>query len=125
MGEAKRRRAVAQAGIAGEAYVTDLEEVGKILELEKVFCDQCGFVMEVWPPENLNEHLHEKHPGMFWPASSREWEAYKNDTDLARRQNYLNGYRANFLMMLLQQRFDLYEKLVAAGVIIPPVLTQG
>lgn len=114
MGEAARRRAKPQA------VVTDVEEVGLLLALEKTYCDQCGAEFPLWPPELLNEHLHEKHAGMFWPTVAAEWEAYRTDSDLARRQNYLTAYRVKFVYLVLQNRFDLYQKLVAAGVIVPP-----
>jgi hypothetical protein len=57
---------------------------------------------------------------MYWPTVAREWEEYVNDTDLGRRQNYLTGLRVKFLFIVLQNRFDLYQKLVAAGVIVAP-----
>jgi len=100
--------------------VTDIDEVGKLLALEKTYCDQCGAEFPLWPPELLNEHLHEAHIGMFWPTTAEEWEAYKNDNDLARRQNYLTAYRVKFVFIVLQNRCDLYQKLVAAGVIVAP-----
>jgi hypothetical protein len=123
MGEARRKRAAQGAPVPEQAIVTDVEEVGRVLELERVYCDHCAESLPIWPPELLNNHLHEKHPERFWPAMSAEWETYKNDPDLARRQNYITAYRVRFLFLMLQQRFDLYERLVSAGVIVPP--SQG
>lgn len=122
MGEARRRR---DAGLPPrptqqQAVITDIEEVGKILETERQFCDQCGDPFPLWPPELLLAHYHEKHSGMFWPTTTAEWDAYKNDTDLARRQNYITQYRVKFVFLILQNRFDFYQKLVAAGVIVAP-----
>lgn len=125
MGEVKRRK-FAVAGNApaaprqDQAVVTDIEELGKILALEKVFCDQCGSEFPMWPPEKLNEHLHETHSAMFWPTVTKEWDDYKADTDLARRQNYVTAYRVRYAFVVLGSRFDLYQKLVAAGVIVQP-----
>lgn len=124
MGEAKRKR-YAIAGDAAaprpeQAVVTDIEELGKILALEKVYCDQCGSEFPMWPPEQLSEHLHETHSAMFWPRVAKEWDDYKADTDLARRENYVTAYRVRYAFTVLGSRFDLYQKLVAAGVIVQP-----
>jgi hypothetical protein len=120
LGEAKRRLAAVAAAERKQAVITDIDEVGKILWLERTYCDQCGAAFPLWPPEELNEHLHAEHPGMFWPSTTAEWDSYKNDPDLARRQNYVTAYRVKFLFLVLQNRCDLYEKLVAAGVIVAP-----
>ncbi len=126
MGEHKHRRLTAGSlnGPATpkprQAIVTDIEEVGKILAAEKTFCDQCGAEFPMWPPEVSLTHLHTEHPGMFWPPMAKEWELYQADADLAQRQNYLTAYRVKFVFIVLQNRCDLYEKLVAAGVIVPP-----
>ncbi len=119
MGEHKRNvTAIAKA--KPQAVVTDVDEVGKILAAEQTFCDQCGAPFPLWPPDLLNEHLHDTHSAMFWPTVTEAWDAYKNDKDLARRQNYVTGIRVKFVFLVLQNRFDLYQKLVAAGVIVPP-----
>lgn len=121
MGEHRRRTPVPiRPESKKQAIITDVDEVGKILALEKTFCDQCGAEFPLWPPELLNEHLHEQHPGMFWPTTTAEWDAYKNDNDLARRQNYITGYRVKFVFLVLQNRCDLYLKLVESGVIVAP-----
>jgi hypothetical protein len=124
MGEAKRKKYAMLGSAAAprqeQAVVTDIEELGKILELEKSFCDQCGAEFPLWPPEKLNEHLHVEHPGMFWPAVTKEWDDYQADTDLARRENYVTAYRVRFAFIILANRCDLYQKLVAAGVIVQP-----
>lgn len=119
MGEHKRNP-IAIAKERPQAVVTDIEEVGKILAAEKTYCDQCGAAFPLWPPDLLNEHLHAEHAAMFWPTVTEAWDAYKNDKDLARRQNYVTGFRVKFVFLVLQNRFDLYQKLVAAGVIVPP-----
>lgn len=113
MGEAKRQQ-------QRQAIVTDIEAAGAILADVKTFCDQCGAEFPLWPPELLNEHLHEMHSAMFWPTMTTEWDVYKSDTDLARRKNYVTAYRVKFLFIVLQNRCDLYEKCVAAGVIVAP-----
>lgn len=125
MGEAKRRRfglgtIPTPAPSANQAIVSDIDELGKILELEKSYCDQCGAEFPLWPPEILNEHLHTMHSGMFWPAVTKEWDDYQKDTDLARRKNYVTALRVRFAFVVLQNRCDLYQKLVAAGVIVQP-----
>ncbi|SRR6266403_2967564 len=120
MGEHKRLATVPKPEGKPQAVITDVDEAGKILALEQIFCDQCGAPFPLWPPELLNEHLHAAHAGMFWPTRSAEWDAYKNDNDLARRQNYLTAYRVRFVFLVLQNRCDLYEKFVAAGVIVAP-----
>lgn len=122
MGEAMQRK---RAGLGPrptpqQAVITDIDEVGKILEMEKQYCDQCADGFPLWPPELLLTHFHEKHAGMFWPTTTAEWDAYQADNDLARRQNYITAYRVKFVFLVLQNRFDLYEKLVAAGVIVAP-----
>jgi len=118
MGEHKRNPTAIAAATQQRAVITDIEDVGKILELEKVYCDRCGAEFPLWPPELLNDHLHEKHEAMYWPQVAKEWNDYKADSDLARRQNYLTQYRVKFLFLVLQNRCDLYQKLVAAGVIV-------
>lgn len=122
MGENKRKRVLAMPGAQPQrqAVVTDIDDVGKILAAEKTFCDQCGAEFPMWPPELLLTHLHDEHPGMFWPPMTKEWSDYQNDTDLARRQNYVTAYRVKFVFIVLQNRCDLYSKLVEAGVIVQP-----
>ncbi len=122
MGEAQRRKVLGLTPPAAkkQAVITDIDEVAKILELEKTYCDQCGGEFPMWPPELINEHLHEKHSGMFWPTTAAEWDAYQADTDLARRRNYVTAFRVKFVFLVLQNRCDLYQKLVAAGVIVAP-----
>jgi hypothetical protein len=119
MGQARQKRAVQTLREAAQAIITDIEEVGRVLALERVYCEDCAEQLTLWPPELLNHHLHDKHPERFWPAMRQEWEEYRNDPDLARRQNYTSSYRVRWIFLMLQQRFDLYEKLVAAGVIVP------
>lgn len=123
MGEHKRNpTAIRPAKPHRQAVVTDIEEVGKILAGEKTFCDQCGAEFPMWPPELHLTHLHEEHAGMFWPPMLAEWNAYQHDTDLARRANYVTAYRVKFVFIVLQNRCDLYQKLVEAGVIVSPAL---
>jgi hypothetical protein len=119
MGEHRRKLSPVPPA-ANQAIISDVDEAGKILALEKTYCDQCGQEFPLWPPELLNEHLHGEHAGMFWPTTTEEWETYKADQDLARRANYVTAYRVRFLFLVLQNRCDLYTKLVGAGVIAAP-----
>lgn len=100
--------------------ITDLDSAGEILAKELMYCERCGAPVAMWPPELLREHVLAEHRPTLWDATVEPWETYKNDTDLARRANFLNTYRVNFLITTLQQRRDLYDKLVAAGVIAMP-----
>lgn len=100
--------------------ITDMDSAGEILAKELTYCERCGAPVALWPPELLREHVLVEHRPTLWDANVEQWETYKNDTDLARRANFLNTYRVNFLLTLLQQRRDLYEKLVEAGVIRKP-----
>jgi len=124
MGEARRRKLTgpfeSNATQRPQAVVTDIEEVGKILALEQTHCEQCGAAFPLWPPEVSLAHLHDAHPGMFWPPMAKEWADYQADNDLARRANYVTAYRVKFVFLVLQNRCDLYTKLVEAGVIIAP-----
>lgn len=114
MGEHKHKRAQEMMS------VTDLDSAGEILANETTYCERCGAAVALWPPELLREHVLDEHRATLWDANVEQWETYKNDTDLARRANFLTSYRVNFLITLLQQRRDLYDKLVDAGVIRKP-----
>jgi hypothetical protein len=100
--------------------VTDLEEVAKILSGEKLYCEQCGAVLPLWPPEELREHTRVAHHASLWPMIAESWELIRTDTDVARRAIITNQERVQYLVAMLQHRRDLYDKLVAAGVIRAP-----
>lgn len=100
--------------------VSDLEEVAKVLADERIYCETCGAELPLWPPETLRSHSLEVHPATVWEAVAEQWKAYRTDTDLARRTNFANNFRVNFVVSMLQHRRDLYEKLVEAGVIRAP-----
>jgi len=124
MGEARRRKILGmpprEPPRVQQAVISDIADVAKLLALEKTYCDRCGAEFPLWPPELLNQHLHDDHEAMFWPQVAQEWHDYEKDTDLARRQNYLTQYHVQFVCLVLQHRCDLYQKLVAAGVIVAP-----
>ena len=136
MGEARRRKILGmpprEPPRVQQAVISDIADVAKLLALEKTYCDRCGAEFPLWPPELLNQHLHDDHEAMFWPSGvviridasaaeiAQEWHDYEKDTDLARRQNYLTQYHVQFVFLVLQHRCDLYQKLVAAGVIVAP-----
>lgn len=100
--------------------ISDIDEVGKIFAEEKIFCEQCGDPLPLWPPEMAKQHLHDKHAAMFWPPAAKEWADYLADPDLERRQNYITAYRVRWLLIVLQNRADLYKKLHDAGVVKAP-----
>lgn len=118
MGEHKQN----PAAVRGKKMmsITDLDSAGEILAKETVYCERCGAPHPLWPPELLREHVVETHRATLWDGNVEQWDAFKCDTDLARRANFLNAYRVEFLFTLLQQRRDLYDKLVGAGVIRMP-----
>lgn len=115
MGEHRHRQSPVAAMV-----VTDLEAVAKVLEGERLFCETCGEELPMWPPETLRSHSLDAHPETVWQAVADTWRAYLTDTDLARRTNFANSFRVNFVVSMLQHRRDLYEKLVEAGVIRAP-----
>jgi len=100
-----------------QMIVTDLEDAGKILGEERLYCELCGGEFPLWPPELLTEHCYDAHRATLWPAIAEAWKHYRTDTDLARRANFINTRRAQFLFQVLEHRADLYDKLVVAGVI--------
>lgn len=114
MGEHKHKQNVTAM------LITDLEEVAKVLADEHIFCETCGGELSLWPPETLRNHSLEVHPETVWEAVAVQWKTYQNDTDIARRTNFANNFRVNFVVSMLQHRRDLYEKLVEAGVIRAP-----
>lgn len=105
---------------AGAMIVTDLAEVAKVLADERIFCETCGAPLPLWPPETLRNHSLEVHPETVWKAVADQWQTYCDDTNLARRTNFANAFRVEFVVSMLQHRRDLYEKLVEAGVIRAP-----
>jgi hypothetical protein len=109
-----------EAPKARMAVVTDLEEVAKVFAGEKLYCEQCGAVVALWPPEELREHTRVAHHASLWPMIAESWELIRTDTDVARRAIITNQERVQYLVAMLQHRRDLYDKLVAAGVIRAP-----
>jgi len=114
MGEHKHKKTTPQM------IVTDLDDVEKVLADEKLYCEICGAALSLWPPELIREHSMTVHAAASWPAIVETWENYKRDSDLARRENFRNKLRVEFLFQILQHRRDLYDKLVVAGVIREP-----
>jgi len=100
--------------------VSDLDDVATVLADEKMFCEQCGAELPLWPPEGIQEHTLAEHRETMWDAIVDAHDAYKADTDLVRRRNFQTQFRAEFVVSMLRHRRDLYEKLVAAGVIRAP-----
>jgi hypothetical protein len=100
--------------------VSDLDDVAVVLADEKMFCEQCGAELPLWPPEGIQEHTLAEHRETMWDAIVDAHDAYKADTDLVRRRNFQTQFRAEFVVSMLRHRRDLYEKLVAAGVIRAP-----
>lgn len=127
MGEARRRRLGTVSGPLGEpalpsqqAVITDIEDVGKLLAEEKIFCEQCAQEFPLWPPEIFIEHSAVVHQAALWPADAQIWKNYRDDTDIARRANFITKLRVQFVSTILRRRCDLYMRLVEAGVIVAP-----
>jgi hypothetical protein len=101
--------------------VTTLEAVGEALAGEKCFCEHCGQELTLWPPDDVRAHVYLKHRPTFWPQHLAMYEKFlaeqptPTEYRVAVQQN-----RAEYLVKLLAVRFDLYEKLVAAGAIVAP-----
>lgn len=100
--------------------LSDLEDVAKVLADERLYCETCGAELPLWPPETLRSHSIDVHPETVWQHVADQWQAYRTDTDLARRTNFANNFRVSFVVSMLQHRRDLYEKLVEAGCIRAP-----
>jgi len=103
-----------------QAVITDLDDLGKVLADEVQFCEICGAAFSLWPPELCAMHGIELHRSTYWPQGAAMWDNYLADKDPERRKNFLARYRIQFVLALLQRRYDLFNKLTAAGVIAAP-----
>jgi hypothetical protein len=105
---------------SADLMLTDLDEVGRILAGEVIYCELCGLSMPLWPPEVLVEHSITEHRSTVWPAFAASWDEYKNDRDAARRENFIAAHRVNYFFQTMTRRADLYAKLLSAGVLRVP-----
>src|SRR5713101_6994572 len=101
-----------------QMQVTTLEAVGEALAGEKCFCEHCGQELGLWPPDEVRRHVYEKHMATFWPQHLAMYEKFLAEQPTVEHQVAIKQNQADYLVKLLAVRFDLYQKLVAAGVIV-------
>jgi hypothetical protein len=101
--------------------VTTLDDaVAEALAGEKAYCEHCGVELPLWPPDEVRAHVYEKHSATFWPQALKMYERFLREPASVAHNVAIQQNRAEYLVKILAVRFDLYQKLVAAGVIIAP-----
>jgi hypothetical protein len=100
--------------------VTDLEAAGRVLAGERGFCELCGESIQIWPGDHAREHALAKHRETMWPKYVELYEQFLLEPQTAEKAARIRNMHAEYLVKILATRFDLYRKLVAAGVIVSP-----
>jgi len=100
--------------------VTTLEAVGEALADEKAYCEHCGAELPLWPPDEVRAHVYEKHAAAFWPHHLEMYEKFLAEQPSIQHAVSIQRNHAEYLVKILAVRFDLYQKLVEARVIVQP-----
>jgi len=100
--------------------VTTLEAVDAVLSEEKAYCEHCGQELKLWPPDDVRQHVYEKHSAVFWPQHLAMYKKFLAEPPTRERSVALQNERSSYLVKILATRFDLYQKLVDAGAIVKP-----
>lgn len=100
--------------------VSDLESCARVLEKEVAYCELCGAPLQLWPPQRVKEHALSRHRATMWPKYVELYEKFMLEPDTPEKRASLQNQAAEYLVRVLAARFDLYQKLVAAGAIVRP-----